>query len=155
MNKAFSLILTLVLLQQAAAWMSVAPRTARSMASRFSSSTRLFGIETVTLAELTDHEAEGTMLAESIARWLDQEWIPQEVHIKMGESAKKSYIKMREAGEDDVMDIMMQISGDLEKNWQDYDADAFVNAYDIANYASDYLVKRSGGETCACSSEIF
>jgi hypothetical protein len=106
------------------------------------------------LSELTDHEKDGTLLAESIARWLDQEWIPQEVHIKMGESAKASYIRMREAGEDDVMDIMMQISGDLEKNWQEYDKDAFVNAYDIANYASDYLIQRSGGETCACSSEI-
>ncbi|KAL3909193.1 MAG: hypothetical protein SGILL_008181, partial [Bacillariaceae sp.] len=117
-------------------------------------STRLFGIETVSLSELTDHEKEGTLLAESIARWLDKEWIPQEVHIKMGESAKASYIKVRESGEDDVMDIMMQISGDLENNWEEYDKDAFVNAYDIANYASDYLVKKSGSETCACSTEI-
>ena len=154
MYKILPLVLVLALLQQSAAWMSTNCFPPRSTAAA-SSSTRLFGIETVTLTELTDHEAEGTMLAESIARWLDQEWIPQEVHIKMGESAKASYIQMREAGEDDVMDIMMQISGDLEKNWQEYDADAFVNAYDIANYASDYLVKRSGGESCACSSEIF
>jgi hypothetical protein len=73
----------------------------------------------------------------------------------MGESAKASYIAMREAGKDDIMDIMLEISSNLDKTWQEYDQDAFVNAWDIANYASDYLVQRSGSEGCECSSEIF
>jgi hypothetical protein len=81
--------------------------------------------------------------------------MPQEVHVKMGESAKASYITMREAGKDDIMDIMMEISTTLDKNWQEYDKDAFVNAWDIGNYASDYLVQRSGNEACECSSQIF
>lgn len=81
--------------------------------------------------------------------------MPQEVHVKMGESAKLSYIKMREEGQDDVLDIMMQVGTDLDKNWKEYDADAFVNAWDVANYASDYLVQKSGNEGCECSSQIF
>jgi hypothetical protein len=73
----------------------------------------------------------------------------------MGESAKSSYIAMREAGKDDIMDIMMEIASKLDQNWQEYDQDAFVNAWDVGNYASDYLVQRSGNEGCQCSSEIF
>lgn len=81
--------------------------------------------------------------------------MPQEVHVRMAESAKQSYISCREAGQDDVTDILMKISDDLHSNWQEYDADAFVNAWDIGNYASDYLIKRSGNEGCACSSQIY
>jgi hypothetical protein len=81
--------------------------------------------------------------------------MPQEVHVRMGQSAKSTYITMRESGKDDVSDIMMQVGTDLDNNWKEYDADAFVNAWDVANYVSDYLVQRSGNEGCECSSQIF
>lgn len=82
------------------------------------------------------------------------QWIPQECHRRMGEAAKTSYIAMREAGKDDVMDIMVQVASDLEKNWKEYD-DAFVNAYDVGNYVADYLTQQSGNDGCECSSQIF
>mmetsp|Transcript_5490 Transcript_5490/g.11333 ORF Transcript_5490/g.11333 Transcript_5490/m.11333 type:complete len:178 (+) Transcript_5490:175-708(+) len=114
------------------------------------------GIQTVDLGSMEDdHEKEGQLMADSIVAWLDVEWMPQQVHIDMAECAKNSYIQCREAGQNDVMDVMMQISNDLDKNWAKYNDDAFVNAWDIGNYCSDYLVKRSGNEGCACSSEIF
>ncbi|CAJ1951541.1 unnamed protein product [Cylindrotheca closterium] len=112
-------------------------------------------VQTVSLESLENHEDEGSYMAESIRKWLDDEWIPQDVHIKMAESAKKSYIACRESGQDDVMDILMAISNDLESNWQEYDADSFVNAWDIGNYASDYLINRSGNEGCECSAKIY
>lgn len=83
------------------------------------------------------------------------QWMPQEVHVQMANSAKKSYIEMRESGKEDLMDIMMQISTDLDQNWQEYDKDAFVNAWDIGNYCADYLTKKSGNEGCECSSQVF
>ena len=114
------------------------------------------GIEIVDLASMNDnHEKEGQLMADSIVAWLDAEWIPQQVHIDMAESAKKSYIQCRESGQTDLMDIMMQISNDLDGDWAKYNADAFVNAWDIGNYCSDYLVRRSGNEGCECGSEIF
>ena len=85
----------------------------------------------------------------------DLEWCPQEVHVQMGESAKRSYITAREAGNHEIMAIMTQVSDDLEKNWGKYDKDAFVNAWDIGNYVSDYLIARSGGESCDCNAAIF
>ena len=82
------------------------------------------------------------------------QWIPQEVHVQIAESTKQTYICCREAGKDDLMDVMMQVSDDLDKDWMKYDKDAFVNAWDIGNYVADYLTKKSGNEGCACSSEI-
>ena len=73
----------------------------------------------------------------------------------MAESAKKSYINCRETGEDDLMAIMTTIADDLTANWHQYDGDAFINAWDISNYVSDYLVKLSGSEGCECSSKIY
>ena len=114
------------------------------------------GIQTVDLRGIEDdHEKEGQFMANSIIAWLDAEWMPQQVHIDMADCAKRSYIECRESGQNDVMDVMMQISNDLDKNWAKYNDDAFVNAWDIGNYCSDYLVKRSGNEGCECSSEIF
>lgn len=73
----------------------------------------------------------------------------------MGESAKRSYMTCREQGDVEIMSIMMQVASDLEKDWRDYDKDAFVNAWDVANYVSDYLTRRAGVEGCECSSKIY
>lgn len=80
--------------------------------------------------------------------------MPQDVHVRMGQSAKKSYITCRESGEHDLMTIMTTVADDLTNSWNEYDADAFVNAWNIANYVSDYLVQLSGSEGCDCNSEI-
>lgn len=81
--------------------------------------------------------------------------MPQEVHVRMAASAKSSYITCRNNDENDIMSVMMRIADDLEKDWADYDKDAFVNQWDIANYVSDYLTKKAGSESCDCSSEIY
>jgi len=80
--------------------------------------------------------------------------MPQEVHKQMGNTAKESYVTCREMGEDDLMTIMTTIADDLTDKWDEYDADAFIGAWDIANYVSDYLVHLSGNERCDCSAEI-
>lgn len=138
-------------------WMS--PRPHYSFCSQ--NNARLFadttgtGVQTIDLEKMDDdHEKEGQLMAESIVRWLDIEWMPQQVHIDMAESAKRSYVQCREKNQSDVMDIMMQISTDLDENWAKYNDDAFINAWDIGNYCSDYLIKRSGSEGCGCASEI-
>ncbi|CAB9519802.1 expressed unknown protein [Seminavis robusta] len=113
-------------------------------------------VDSVSLTGFENHEEEGTKMAKSIAAWLDSEWMPQEVHVRMGESAKKSYIKCREAGDDDLMNIMSTVADDLTSKWfEEYDADAFVGAWDIANYVSDYLVQVSGQEGCECSNKVY
>ncbi|KAI2499241.1 hypothetical protein MHU86_15228 [Fragilaria crotonensis] len=113
-------------------------------------------VESISLEKLSDnHEEEGSLMAMSVAKWLDAEWMPQEIHVQMGHSAKLSYINCRQEGDSEIMSIMMRIATDLEANWAAYDKDAFVNAWDVANYVSDYLTKKSGSEGCECSSRIY
>jgi hypothetical protein len=112
-------------------------------------------VNIVSLEGLTNHEEEGTLLATSIAKWLDAEWMPQKIHVAMAESAKQSYMQARQAGEADIMSVMMRVADDLRANWKLYDKEAFVNEWDVANYCSDYLTRRSGNEACDCSTEIF
>jgi hypothetical protein len=147
----FRLFCILLLCKKASALLS----STHSTTKRRWNTAPLYAVETISLKALENHEVEGKLLAESIVRWLDDEWMTQDVHVRMADSAKTSYISCREGGQDDVMDILMAISTDLDLNWAEYDADAFVNSWDIGNYASDYLIKRSGNEGCECSSPIY
>mmetsp|Transcript_2798 Transcript_2798/g.4229 ORF Transcript_2798/g.4229 Transcript_2798/m.4229 type:complete len:169 (+) Transcript_2798:88-594(+) len=113
------------------------------------------GIEVMDLEGLQSHEEEGTRLSKSIQGWLDVEWMPQEVHLQMGDRAKITYIQARESGDDEIMSIMTKVTDDLYADWKLYDKDAFVNAWDIGNYVSDYLLSRLGAESCGCNAEIF
>jgi len=117
--------------------------------------TQKFMVDSLTLDQLTDHETIGEELQLSIQKWLDAEWMPQEVHIRMGETCKETYIKCRESGQSELMSIMTQVADDLQAKWDEYDADAFVNAYDLANYVSDFLLLKAGNERCECSARIY
>ena len=112
------------------------------------------GVQVVSLEVLTNHEEEGSLLAVSLIKWLDAEWMPQDIHVTMGESAKKSYIEARENGESDIMSVMIRVADDLRANWKVYEKEAFVNEWDVANYCSDYFTQRSGNEACDCSTMI-
>ena len=68
-----------------------------------STTTRLHAIEVPTLDDLDNsHEKEGSRLAQSIIGWLDQEWMPQEVHVQMATCVKDSFVKARNDGETEV-----------------------------------------------------
>ena len=119
-------------------------------------STNKSNVQSISLDALSDnHEEEGSLMAISVAKWLDAEWMPQDIHVQMGNSAKLSYMLCRQEGDSEIMSIMMRIATDLEQNWALYDKDAFVNAWDVANYVSDYLTNKSGSEGCDCSSRIY
>jgi hypothetical protein len=134
----------------------ISRRLFRVSSSSASLIVRKSSVESISVEAMGDnHEAVGTDLAGSVQRWLDAEWMPQEVHVQMGESCKESYIQCREEGEVDLMALMMQIADDLQEDWGKYDKDAFVNAYDISNYVSDYFTAKSGVEGCECAAKIY
>eukprot|EP00527_Entomoneis_sp_CCMP2396_P000338 CAMPEP_0198143350 /NCGR_PEP_ID=MMETSP1443-20131203/6621_1 /TAXON_ID=186043 /ORGANISM="Entomoneis sp., Strain CCMP2396" /LENGTH=164 /DNA_ID=CAMNT_0043806575 /DNA_START=93 /DNA_END=587 /DNA_ORIENTATION=- len=89
-----------------------------------------------------DVQVFGQELGESVQRWLDAEWFPQEIHKQMGESVKTTFLTCHEKGEADLMEIMVQVADDLKDNWAQYDKDAFVNEWNVANYVSDFLTKK-------------
>ena len=124
------------------------------------------GVESLSLDIFgNDHEQVGDEIATSVQAMLDTEWMPQNIHYKMGQSVKQSYIKVRSTSslttekgnnnDDVIMTIMTTVADDLIANWKEYDKDAFVNAWDIANYVSDYLTTKINGDACGCSSKIY
>jgi len=113
-------------------------------------------VESISLDTLGEnHEEVGAELAGSVQRWLDAEWMPQEVHVRMGESCQRTYQQCRQDGVGDLMAVMMQVADDLQEDWRQYDKDAFVNAWDVSNYVSDYLTSKTGVEGCECSARIY
>ena len=68
---------------------------------------------------------------------------------------KFEFCKRMNNNDDVIMTIMTTVADDLIANWKEYDKDAFVNAWDIANYVSDYLTTKINGDACGCSSKIY
>jgi len=108
----------------------------------------------LSLAALTDHAAEGRNMGLSVARHLDIEWMDQEVHDRLGDAVAELYAEAREGDEQDVGAVMVFIADGLEKRWSKFNDDAFVNAWDIGNYISDYLISMVSDDGCACNSPI-
>ena len=128
--------------------------------TRTFSSTTTTSPESLTLTRLGDdnHEDVGQELALSVQQWLDAEWMPLTVHAQVGESCKQSYISSRLSGHDDLMLLMTTVVDDLVQDWHEYDDDIFVNAWDITNYVSDFMIQKMGNdddEGCECSATIY
>lgn len=118
---------------------------------------RYMSVESISFENLSNnHEDVGQEMANSLQKMLDTEWMPQEIHVKMAQRVKESYIKCRTTDETaDIMTIMTTVADDLTAHWTEYDKDAFVNAWDVANYVSDFLTTKAGGESCGCTSKIY
>lgn len=91
----------------------------------------------INLAHLLHHAQVGARLNKSIVAWLDFEYIPQQIHLKLGEKVSSFYQQYRARGVDDLVDVLIQLGSDLEKVDME---DAFVNAWDIANKASELIM---------------
>jgi len=83
--------------------------------------------------------------------------MPQDIHIRIGMVAKETYVECRSRNEVDISEIMLATSTKLSEQWkvEEFDKDAFVNAWDIGNYVADYLIQRTSSEdACGCSLSI-
>lgn len=88
-------------------------------------------------------------LKEEIAVSLDEEWIEQEDHLRIGGEAARCYAAARNAGSEEVGQILMAIGGGLEKCDM---GECFVGPWDIANMAAAMIMQDINGVTddCAC-----
>eukprot|EP00747_Dinoflagellata_sp_TGD_P072513 gnl/TRDRNA2_/TRDRNA2_157512_c0_seq5.p1 gnl/TRDRNA2_/TRDRNA2_157512_c0~~gnl/TRDRNA2_/TRDRNA2_157512_c0_seq5.p1 ORF type:complete len:277 (+),score=23.72 gnl/TRDRNA2_/TRDRNA2_157512_c0_seq5:99-929(+) len=90
-------------------------------------------------------------LAFMIARYLDDEWTPLPVHEKIGEAAAQVYSEARDAGLDDLTEILTQMFFGLEPIWNESGFDeSFVGPFDVSNYAAEFLMARTGSDGCKC-----
>ena len=56
----------------------------------------------VSMTLLTDTDADGACLGRMITTYLDEEWIEQEVHKRLGELVTREYVQARTRGVTDV-----------------------------------------------------
>jgi len=85
------------------------------------------------------------MIQKGITSWLDEEYIPQDIHSKLGTRAAELYAEMKEENEGvDVGDVILKIGSEL----MDYDMkEAFVGPYDVANRVGSILLELQSDES--------
>ncbi|KAJ1422457.1 hypothetical protein B484DRAFT_452362 [Ochromonadaceae sp. CCMP2298] len=105
----------------------------------------------VSLAALTNTEQDSVFLQQAIRKWLDEEWIVQDVHARMAEKVAQVYLEGRRQGMDDLGEVMLEVGTTLESFEM---ADAFVSGWDVANKVSDLLMVRLDRELCACMGDM-
>jgi hypothetical protein len=93
----------------------------------------------VDLTPLVHVNSDGNYLSSKIAHWLDVEYMPQEIHSKLGKKVHGEYKRLRDAGVNDLGEILIRLGTALEA----FDMEnAFVNGWDVANKASELLISR-------------
>ena len=120
----------------------------------FALNNKAVGTETedgVSLSSLVDFNEVGIFLGNSIQKWLDDEYIPLNVHKVIGDNVKQTYLFQRIAGVNDLGEMMMDIGTSLETVDMN---EAFVNAWDVANKVSDLLMIKLDRELSACSGDL-
>lgn len=105
----------------------------------------------VSMNGLVNTEEDGVFLEQMITRFLDEEWIEQDVHKAIGAKVRAEYVRARERGVSDVGELLLIIGAELEN----FDmADAYVNGWDVANKVSDLLMLRMERELCSCAGDF-
>uniref|UniRef100_A0A6U2FXN0 Uncharacterized protein n=1 Tax=Hemiselmis andersenii TaxID=464988 RepID=A0A6U2FXN0_HEMAN len=84
-------------------------------------------------------------LSDEVRQWLDDEWIPRDIHREIGEIAAGAYESARERGINEAGDILMEVANTM-MGVDLYEAD--VGAFDIANKVTDLLLINDGRDVC-------
>lgn len=88
-------------------------------------------------------------LAQMVQMHLDEAWTPLDVHRKIGVEVARIYREERESGVDELGSLVLAMSTRMVGF--DFE-DAYVDSFDVANKASEYLMWKMGREVC-CTSE--
>ena len=129
--------------------------TGRSLRLRLRSSKSDEDQGGVSLQKLQNVDEDALWLGSQICFWLDNEWIKQPVHGRIGESVSDIYRKVRRASGADLTDMLMEMGTGLEQiSFDDPAGDAYVNAWDVANKVSDLLMLRMDRDLCDCMGDM-
>lgn len=102
----------------------------------------------VSLAGLTSVDEDSAWFANAVVELLDDEWIPQPCHGRIGAEVGAIYKAARANGVDDLNGLVVEVGNGLSA----FDmGDAFVGPWDVANALSDLTLVRLGREGCGCN----
>ena len=106
----------------------------------------------IDLLSLSNPSLESQYLRRSVQHWLNEEYIPLEVHSTIATVVANCYLQYRNEGVEDLGTFVLRLGTDLEQKVNFYDA--FVNAWDVANHCSDLLLLIMNREMCQCTGNL-
>lgn len=106
-------------------------------------------VSSIDLARLPDLQGDAAYLRAAVKKWLDDEYIVQPVHDKIGQQCGDIYVVTRQRGVTDLGECLLDVGTALERVPFE---NAFVNAWDVANKVADLLMSRMDSPPSPASS---
>ncbi len=102
-------------------------------------------IPAITLPPAENPQQEGEWLRETLAQWLDQEFLPEAINQTIAQRAAQIFVRQRMEGENDLGSLVIAIVTEM----QAFDfRESFYGEFAIANAVSDLLLQSLGIDRC-------
>ncbi|MBL1176727.1 hypothetical protein [Pantanalinema sp. GBBB05] len=102
-------------------------------------------IPPITLPPAQYPQQEGMWLREALLKWLDQEFIPEQVNHQIADRAAQIFMRQRMEGENDLGSLVLAIVTEMES----FDfSTSFFGQFAVANAVSDLLLESLGIDRC-------
>jgi hypothetical protein len=102
-------------------------------------------IPPITLPPARNPVQEGEWLQASLLRWLDKEFIPEQVNQNIAKRAAQIFVRQRMEGENDLGELVIAIVTEM----QAFDfSQSFFSEFAVANAVSDLLLDSLGIDRC-------
>ena len=102
-------------------------------------------IAPITLPDVRNPEQEEVWLKESLHKWLDEEFLPEIVNLKIAQRASKIFVRQRIEGENDLGSLVIAIVAEMRA----FDfSRSFYSEFAVANAVSDLILDSLGIDRC-------
>ena len=102
-------------------------------------------IAPITLPDIQHPEKEEQWLQQSLHTWLDEEFIPEAVNLKIAQRAAKIFVRQRMEGENDLGSLVIAIIAEMKG----FDfSRSFYSEFAVANAVSDLILDSLGIDRC-------
>ena len=102
-------------------------------------------VQPITLPALENPQQEGKWLKEALQKWLNREFIPENVNEEIAQQASQIFVRQRLEGENDLGALVVAIVTEM----QAFDfSGSFYGECAIANAVSDLIVDSLGYDRC-------
>ncbi|KJH73140.1 hypothetical protein [Aliterella atlantica] len=102
-------------------------------------------LEAITLPPSQNPLQEGEWLQDVLLKWLDAEFLPEQVNQQIAQRAAQIFVRQRMEGENDLGSLVLAIVTEM----QAFDfSKSFYGEFAIANAVSDLLLESLGIDRC-------
>lgn len=102
-------------------------------------------IAPITLPDVQNPEKEEEWLLEALHIWLNEEFLPEAVNLKIAQRAAKIFVRQRMEGENDLGSLVIAIIAEM----RGFDfSRSFYGEFTVANAVSDLILDSLGIDRC-------